>query len=91
MFHFSRGLYLYTLTLKHFSREICIQESVTAGIRPICSVAGAEIDLLDRESDDYNWNFRYNFYALYGDKRKINQLNNLPSSSYINQQYAIST
>ncbi|XP_057315311.1 serine palmitoyltransferase 2-like [Hydractinia symbiolongicarpus] len=25
--------------------------------RPICSVAGAEIDLLERESDDYNWNF----------------------------------
>ena len=27
--------------------------------RPICSVAGAEFDLLERESDDYNWNFRY--------------------------------
>lgn len=27
--------------------------------RPICSVAGAEIDLLERESDDFNWNFRY--------------------------------
>lgn len=26
--------------------------------RPICSVAGAEVTLLDRESDDYNWNFK---------------------------------
>lgn len=26
--------------------------------RPICSEAGAEMTLLDRESDDYNWNFR---------------------------------
>ena len=27
--------------------------------RPICSVAGAEVTLLDRESEDYNWNFRF--------------------------------
>jgi len=26
--------------------------------RPICSVAGAEMTLLNRESDDYNWNFK---------------------------------
>jgi len=25
--------------------------------RPICSVAGAEVTLLDRDSEDYNWNF----------------------------------
>eukprot|EP00112_Aurelia_sp_Birch-Aquarium-sp1_P021621 Seg587.1 transcript_id=Seg587.1/GoldUCD/mRNA.D3Y31 product="Serine palmitoyltransferase 2" protein_id=Seg587.1/GoldUCD/D3Y31 len=27
--------------------------------RPIASVPGAEIDLLDRQSDDYNWTFRF--------------------------------
>lgn len=27
--------------------------------RPICSVPGGEIDLLDRESDDCNWTFRF--------------------------------
>ena len=27
--------------------------------RPICSVPGGEIDLLDRESEDWNWTFRY--------------------------------
>ncbi|XP_068730448.1 serine palmitoyltransferase 2-like [Montipora capricornis] len=27
--------------------------------RPICSVPGAEIELLDRESCDYNWTFRH--------------------------------
>jgi serine palmitoyltransferase len=27
--------------------------------RPICSVPGAEIDLLDRKTDDYNWSFYY--------------------------------
>ena len=26
--------------------------------RPIASVPGAEVDLMDRESDDYNWTFR---------------------------------
>ncbi|CAH3190864.1 unnamed protein product, partial [Porites lobata] len=27
--------------------------------RPICSVPGGEIDLLDRESEDWNWTFSY--------------------------------
>lgn len=27
--------------------------------RPICSVAGAEIDLLERESNDFNWSFKF--------------------------------
>ena len=27
--------------------------------RPICSVPGGEVDLVDRESDDFNWTFRY--------------------------------
>lgn len=27
--------------------------------RPICSVAGPEIDILERTSDDFNWNFNY--------------------------------
>ena len=27
--------------------------------RPIASVPGAEIDLIERVSDDYNWTFRY--------------------------------
>ena len=27
--------------------------------RPIASVPGAEIDLIDRTSDDYNWTFKY--------------------------------
>ena len=26
--------------------------------RPICSVPGAEIDIVERESDDYNWTVR---------------------------------
>ena len=29
--------------------------------RPICSVPGGEIDLLDRESEDWNWTFRYGY------------------------------
>ena len=34
--------------------------------RPIASVPGAEIDLLDRQSDDYNWTFTlvYNMVDL---------------------------
>ena len=27
--------------------------------RPVGSAAGGEFDLLERESSDYNWNFRY--------------------------------
>lgn len=34
--------------------------------RPICSVPGAEIDLIERQTDDYNWSF-YNT----GSTRKV--------------------
>jgi serine palmitoyltransferase len=34
--------------------------------RPICSVPGAEIELLERKSDDYNWT-----YYFTGEKRKV--------------------
>lgn len=36
--------------------------------RPICSVPGATIDLLERKTDDYNWSFYYT-------GKKINTLN----------------
>ena len=39
--------------------------------RPICSVPGGEIDLLDRESEDWNWTFRYVTHEL------VNRLLNL--------------
>jgi serine palmitoyltransferase len=34
--------------------------------RPICSVPGAEIELLERKTDDYNWSFYYT-----GEKLKV--------------------
>ena len=43
--------------------------------RPICSVPGAEIELLERTTDDYNWSFNYT-------GRKIKALN-LGSYNYL--------
>ena len=34
--------------------------------RPLCSVPGGEVDLLDRESDDWNWTFRYVIQLMAG-------------------------
>lgn len=43
--------------------------------RPICSVAGAEMDLLERKSDDFNWNFRIT--------GKTNRVINMGSYNYL--------
>ena len=32
--------------------------------RPICSVPGAEVDVMERRSDDNGWSFRCVFYFL---------------------------
>ena len=32
--------------------------------RPICSVPGGQIDLVDRQSYDWNWTFRYASFSL---------------------------
>ena len=32
--------------------------------RPICSVPGGQIDLVDRQSHDWNWTFRYARFSL---------------------------
>ena len=32
--------------------------------RPICSVPGGQIDLVDRQSHDWNWTFRYVRFSL---------------------------
>ena len=32
--------------------------------RPICSVPGGQIDLVDRQSYDWNWTFRYVSFSL---------------------------
>lgn len=32
--------------------------------RPVCSVPGSQIELVDRESNDFNWTFRYRLFLL---------------------------
>uniref|UniRef100_A0ACB8GEY0 Serine palmitoyltransferase 2 n=1 Tax=Sphaerodactylus townsendi TaxID=933632 RepID=A0ACB8GEY0_9SAUR len=44
--------------------------------RPICSVPGPQIDLLERVSDDYNWTFRFT-------GRKLKNIINMGSYNYL--------
>ena len=49
---------LYTSYESFYTRNVYIRISDCFN-RPICSVPGAEIELLDRKTDDYNWTFYY--------------------------------
>ena len=63
------------VSFEAFHTRNCYYRNRDCFNRPICSVPGAEIDLVDRVSDDYNWTFKYT--------GKKNRVLNMGSYNYL--------